>query len=342
MKKRLALILAAMMTLSLSACGGGSGKGSSGEGGDSADGNETYTLKMHMSVAATDPVYKSAEKFTEIVSEKTNGNVTFELYPSSSLGVTQDCLEGLGMRACDIVYDSMSNLSTWTELANIEALPYMYSDVDHFRNVWEGEVGETIRSDVGAAAGVKIMGSGLQGVRIVTSNKPVKSVDDVKGLKIRVPTIDVYLKTWNWLGASTTPLAGSEIFTAMQQGSVDAQENAYPTCVGLSLQECTKYITETNHVYSMTTFIMDQNFFDSLPAEYQTALEEAAMEAGKLCTDLIIADAENAKQVFVDAGCEIYEVDVTEWQAAMDGFLEETFPNLIPYYEMILAANTEA
>ena len=157
---------------------------------------------MHMSVAATDPVYKSAEKFTEIVSEKTNGNVTFELYPSSSLGVTQDCLEGLGMRACDIVYDSMSNLSTWTELANIEALPYMYSDVDHFRNVWEGEVGETIRSDVGAAAGVKIMGSGLQGVRIVTSNKPVKSVDDVKGLKIRVPTIDVYLKTWNWLGAS--------------------------------------------------------------------------------------------------------------------------------------------
>lgn len=134
MKKRLALILAAVMALSLSACGGGSGSGSSG-GGDSADGNETYTLKMHMSVAATDPVYKSAEKFAELVTEKTDGNVTFELYPSSSLGVTQDCLEGLSMRACDIVYDSMSNMSTWTELANIEALPYMYSGVDHFRNV---------------------------------------------------------------------------------------------------------------------------------------------------------------------------------------------------------------
>ena len=340
MKKFFAFLMAAMMVVSMTACGGGD----SGEsGGDTATaGEDTYVLKMHMSVGSTDPVYKSAEKFAELVTEKTGGNVTFELYPSSSLGVTQDCLEGLSLRACDIVYDSMSNLSTWTELANIEALPYMYNDVDHFRAVWEGDVGQQILEDVGASCGLKIMGCGLQGVRVVTSNKPVTSVEDVQGLKIRVPTIDVYLKTWEWLGAATTPLAGSEIFTAMQQNTVDAQENAYPTCVGLSLQECSKYVTETNHVYSMTTFVMDQAFFDSMPAEYQTAIEEAAMEAGKLCTDLIVADTESAKQKFVDAGCEIYEVDLAEWQAAMDGFLEETYPDLVPYYDMILAAAPEA
>lgn len=337
MKKYLAFLLAAVMTVGLTACGGDGAADKS-----SADGEDTYTLKMHMSVGSNDPVYASAEKFAELVTEKTNGNVKFELYPSSSLGVTQDCLEGLSMRACDVVYDSMSNLSTWTELANIEALPYMYNDVDHFRTVWEGEVGEKIREDVGNDAGLKIMGCGLQGVRVMTSNKPVTKVEDVNGLKIRVPTIDVYLKTWDWLGAATTPLAGSEIFTAMQQGSVDAQENAYPTCVGLSLQECSKYVTETNHVYSMTTFVMDQAFFDSMPAEYQAAIEEAAMEAGKLCTDLIVENADVAKQAFVDQGCKIYEVDIAEWQAAMDGFLEANFPNLVEYYDMILAAAPEA
>lgn len=337
MKKYFAMFVATIMTLSLCACGGGGG----GEE-TAASGDETYTLKMHMSVGSTDPVYASAEKFAELVGEKTNGNVTFELYPSSSLGVTQDCLEGLSMRACDVVYDSMSNMSTWTELANIEALPYMYNDVDHFRAVWEGEVGEKIRNDVGESAGLKVMGCGLQGVRVMTSNKPVTKVEDVQGLKIRVPTIDVYLKTWEWLGAATTPLAGSEIFTALQQGTVDAQENAYPTCVGLSLQECSKYVTETNHVYSMTTFVMDKAFFESMPAEYQTAIEEAALEAGKLCTDLIVANAEDAKQTFVDAGCEIYEVDLTEWQVAMEGFLEANYPNLVEYYDMILAAAPEA
>ncbi len=336
MKKFFALLLALVMVLALVACGS---EPATPAVDDDTGSEETYVLKMHMTYGPTDPAYKSAEKFAELVTEKTNGNVTFELYPSSSLGVTQDCLEGLSMRACDIVYDSMASLCTWTEKANIEACPYMYSGVDHFRAVWEGETGEKIRQEVGEDAGLKVMGCGLQGIRVTTSNVPIRSVDDVKGLKIRVPTIDIYLKTWDWLGASTTPLAGSEIFTAMQQGTVDAQENAYPTCVGLSLQECSKYVTETNHCYSMTVFTMDQAFFDSLPTAYQAALEEAAIEAGKLCTDLIVANAEEAKQKFIDNGCEIIEVDVSEWQAAMDGFLEKNYPDLVEYYNMIQDAD---
>lgn len=336
MKKYLALLMAAVMTFGLAACGG------SGAENSAANGEETYTLKMHMSVATTEPLYKSAEKFAELVTEKTNGNVKLELYPSSSLGVTADCLEGLSLRACDIVYDSMSNLSTWTELANVEAIPYMYNDVDHFRTVWEGEVGEQIRNDVGEAAGVKVMGNALMGVRVVTTNKPVTKVEDVQGLKIRVPTIDMYLKTWEWLGASPTPLAGSEIFTAIQQGTVDAQENGYPSSAGISLHETVDYVVETNHVYSLATMVMDKNFFESMPVEYQTAIEEAAAEAGKLCTDEVIEAAETAKQTFVDAGCEITEVDLGEWQAAMDGFLEENYPNLVKYYDMIVAAAPKA
>ena len=335
MKKLLSLIMAlSMIAALLVGCGT---KNADVPQGD--DTEQTYTLKVHLSAPQSDPMYKACEEFKRIIEEKTNGNVTLELYPSSSLGVTQDCLEGLSMRACDVVFESLSNLSTWTELANIEAVPYMYSGVEHFNAVWKGDVGKKIFDDVGAATGLKIMGSGLQGVRVVTSTVPVQSVEDVKGLKLRVPTIDVYLKTWQWLGAAATPLPGSEIFTSLQQKTVEGQENPYTNSANMSLQEVCSYVTETNHVYSMTTFIMDQKFFSSLPADYQAAIEEAAAAAGDVCTELYLESAEQAKQVFVDAGATIYEVDLKEWQDAMDGFVEENYPNLMEYYNMILEAD---
>lgn len=335
MKKLLSLIMAlSMIAALLVGCGT---KNADVPQGD--DTEQTYTLKVHLSAPQSDPMYKACEEFKRIIEEKTNGNVTLELYPSSSLGVTQDCLEGLSMRACDVVFESLSNLSTWTELANIEAVPYMYSGVEHFNAVWKGDVGKKIFDDVGAATGLKIMGSGLQGVRVVTSTVPVQSVEDVKGLKLRVPTIDVYLKTWQWLGAAATPLPGSEIFTSLQQKTVQGQENPYTNSASMSLQEVCSYVTETNHVYSMTTFIMDQKFFSSLPADYQAAIEEAAATAGDVCTELYLESAEKAKQVFVDAGATIYEVDLKEWQDAMDGFVEENYPNLTEYYNMILEAD---
>lgn len=335
MKKLLSLIMAmSMIAALLVGCGT---KNADVQQGDDAE--QTYTLKVHLSAPQSDPMYKACEEFKRIIEEKTNGNVTLELYPSSSLGVTQDCLEGLSMRACDVVFESLSNLSTWTELANIEAVPYMYSGVEHFNAVWKGDVGKKIFDDVGAATGLKMMGSGLQGVRVVTSTVPVQNVADVKGLKLRVPTIDVYLKTWQWLGAAATPLPGSEIFTSLQQKTVQGQENPYTNSVSMSLQEICSYVTETNHVYSMTTFIMDQKFFSSLPTDYQAAIEEAAATAGDVCTELYLESAEKAKQVFVDAGATIYEVDLKEWQDAMDGFVEENYPNLTEYYNMILEAD---
>ena len=337
-RKTTALFLALSLAVGLLA-GCSSGSGDAGDAGDTGSGGETYTLKMHMSTGTTDPVYDAGVRFAELVSEGTGGNVTVELYPSSSLGNTADCLEGLSIGACDIVFDPLANLATLSELANIDAAPYMYSGYDHFRAVWEGEVGETIRQAISDETGMVVMGGGLQGVRIMTTTKPVRTVDDVAGLKLRVPTIPIYLDTWEWLGASSTPLAGSEIFTAIQQGTVEGQENPYPASAAISMYECCDYVTETNHVYGVNTFVMDGSFFSSLPAEYQEAIRSAADEASRYCTDAIIEQTEEKKQLFVDAGCEIIQVDLAEWQAALDGFLEEKYPDLLPYAEMIAEAD---
>lgn len=335
-KKIMALLLCAAMCVSLlTACG--SDSGSSGE-----EAGDTYTMKMHLSIGETDPVYKSAEVFAQTVSEKTNGAITVELYPSSSLGNTADCLEGLSLGICNIVYESIGNLASLSPLANIEAAPYLYSGVDHWRAVWEGEVGQDIMNQMGEDCGMVILGAGLQGIRVVCSNKKIESPADAAGFKLRVPTIPIYLDTWEWLGATPTPLGGSEVFTAIQQGTVNGAENGLTNVASLSWDECCDYIIETNHVYNTDSFIMDKAYFESLPAEYQTIIQEAAVEAGKYCTDLVLQATEEIRPEVEAAGCEFIQTDVSAWQEALDGFLEEKYPDLVPYADAIKAADPAA
>lgn len=344
-KKILSMLLCAAMSVSLlAACGDSSSAGSSSSAGASGSGSssasgETYTLKMHLSIGETDPVYKSAELFAKTVSDKTNGAVTVELYPSSSLGNTADCLEGLSLGICNIVYDSIGNLASMSSLANIEAAPYLYSGIDHWKAVWEGKVGQDILGKIGDDSGMVIMGAGLQGIRVMCSNKRIETPADVKGLKLRVPTIPIYLDTWQWLGASPTPLGGSEVFTAIQQGTVNGAENGLTNIASLSWDECCKYIIETDHVYNTDSFVMDKTYFESLPEEYQTVIKDAAVEAGKNCTDEVLKATEEVRTEVKNAGCEFVETDVSLWQKALGGFLEAKYPDLVPYANDIKAAD---
>lgn len=345
-KKVVSIVLCAIMGLSLLAGCGSSGSTAAtaattaaAASGTAAASDKAYTMKMHLSIGETDPVYKSAELFAKTVNEKTNGNITVELYPSSSLGNTADCLEGLSMGIVNIVYEADANLASISPLANIDAAPYMYSSVDHWRAVWEGEVGQKILKDMGDESNMEIMGAALQGIRVMCTNKKVESPADVKGLKLRTPTIPMYLDTWAWLGASPTPLGGSEVFTAIQQGTVDGAENGLTNIVSLSWHEATDYIIETEHVYTTDSFIMDKDYFAALPAEYQTIIRDAAVEAGKSCTDSILSATEEKRKICVDAGLEFVDTDVTLWQQALDGFLEAKYPGLVEYANAIKAAD---
>lgn len=339
MKKKIlaALLCAAMSASLLAGCGGNSGSGN-GSGSAAASG-QSYTMKMHLSLGETDPVYKSAEVFAKTVNEKTGGAITVELYPSSSLGNTADCLEGLSLGICNIVYESIGNLASMSSLANVEAAPYLYSGVDHWKAVWEGEIGQDILTKLGEDCGMTLMGAGLQGVRVMCSNKRIETPADVAGFKLRVPTIPIYLDTWQWLGATPTPLGGSEVFTAIQQGTVNGAENGLTNIASLSWDESCDYIIETNHVYNTVSFIMDKNYFTSLPAEYQTIIQEASVEAGKYCTDLVMDATESVRPEVEAAGCEFINTDVSLWQQALDGFLEAKYPDLVPYADAIKAAD---
>ena len=109
----------------------------------------------------------------------------------------------------------------------------------------------------------------------------METIDDFKGFKLRVPNLEVYLKTWQWLNTSPTPLAMNEVYTALQQNTVEGQENPFADSLNYSFDEVCKYWIKTNHVYSCNLFMMDRTYFNSLPEEIQNAVIEAAEYAGQ-------------------------------------------------------------
>ena len=351
-RKLIALIAAAAMALSMCACSGSSsgssssgsstsGSASSGSGsssGSAAQAPETsYVLKLHTSSSETDSIGLSALKFKELVEERTKGQVTIEYYPSGTLGKTPDCIEGLKLRVCDIVFDGISNLAALDELANLDGVPYMYRDLDQYYAVFDGEVGQEYLKTLGENTDKVLLGYMCSGIRQLTSTYPIRTPADLKGLKMRVPAVAIYSDSWSWLGASPMPIAASDIYTSLNQNIIDGQENPYPTCVALSVHEVCKYVTETNHVFTTLSFMMDREFYESMPDDIRQILLESVQEAGKYGTEYAFQVSEEKKQVMIDSGCEIIEVDVADWQAALDGFLDSKYPYLKDWAERIMA-----
>ena len=277
--------------------------------------------------------------FADKVAELTDGRVKVTLYGGAALGTTTEVLEGMSAKVADACVESVGTLAPFTELANIDAMPYMYTGgYEHFAKVWSSDLGHSILQDVGDAANFKLMGACYRGARVVTATKKMVTLDDFKGFKLRAPNLDMYVKTWQWLGAAPTPLAMGEVYPALQQGTVEGQENSILDSSNYSIQEVCKYWILTNHVYSANTVIMDKTYFESLPADIQAAVQEASEYAAEQASQEVLAN-EGAKRAELekDFGVEFVDVDNAAFGAAFDGFAEQNFPALADWANAIRA-----
>ena len=166
---------------------------------------------------------------------------------------------------------------------------------------------------------------------------------DFAGFKLRAPGIDMYVKTWEWLGASPTPLAITETYTAIQQGTVEGQENPISECWNYGFYDVNPYWIKSNHVYSQDCFFMDKTFFDGLPADIQELAAKAADEASSWRNEQMVEFEAEVEQKALDAGVTIVDVDVQEFIDAFDGFMQSEFPDLVDWADQIAAmADTAA
>ena len=344
-KKVLATLMASIMLMGLMAgCGAKeqAAAPSTGAAGSAAAATApTYEWKMALNSTAGDNPYDTGALFAEKVGELTNGQVKVTLYGGASLGSTAEVLEGMSVGVADVMVESVGTLATFTPLANVEAMPYMFNSYEHFMEVWYSDLGEEIKTAVGDAAGFKLMGAAYRGPRIVTATKEMKTVEDFKGFKLRAPNLEMYIKTWQWMDAAPTPLAMNEVYTALQQKTVEGQENPMVDSLNYAFDEVCDYWIKTNHVYGCNVVIMDKTYFEGLPADIQEAVIEAAEYAGKEISQAQAEKDAAAEQELKDMGKTVIEVDNAAFAEHFKDFAATNYPDFADWVARIAEMNPD-
>jgi tripartite ATP-independent transporter DctP family solute receptor len=274
-----------------------------------------------------DPRDLASLKLAELVEQKTNGAAKIEVFSGGTLGDWRVTIEGLKPGIVNIVIESVGTIEPYTKFAAVDPYPYLYRDIDHFKKVWYSDTGATLLDMIGTDGGFKLLGAQYRGARYVTSKKKFTNLEELKGLKIRAPQLKMYLTTWELMGAAPTPMAATEIYTGLQQGTVDAQENPLDFNYSNAFYEVCPFLVETRHVFSNDVFIFDLAYFNGLPKEIQDALIEAANEVGAWRTNYSIEQEAEYVKKFQENGVEVVPIDTTPLRESVKGIIE-SFPDL--------------
>ena len=274
------------------------------------------TLKLGH-VAASDPKdnwQAGALKFAELVDQKTGGAVKVQVFPSSQLGNDRDMAEGMRLGSVDFSLNA-GVLSNFEPRMGLLEIPYIFRDVDHMRKALNGPVGEELASAL-QKSGIRVLGWWERGPRQLTSNKPVKGIADLKGMKVRVPEIPVSVDAWRAFGANPTPMAFGEVYSGLQQKVIDGQENPLAIISGSKLNEVQKYLVKTNHVYGYVALAMSEKTFQKLSPEHRNAIRDAAKEATAFENKLVWDNEQQLQKDLQAKGMQFVDVNTAEFEAA--------------------------
>lgn len=304
MKKRLtALVLVLVMALSLCACGGNKTDDNQTTGSSDYTG-PSYTLTLGHVIADGTPTDEGADHFAQLVSEASGGKIKIEVYPNSALGDNRAMIESVQQGTLDMVLPAVANLAAFTTATKLFDLPFLFKNDAHAEAVLDGEVGTKILTDL-ESSGLVGLAWWLQGWReLTTDNIEFHKAGDLNGCKMRVQDNEVHIMTWQLLGASPTTLAYSELFTALQQGTINAQENPISNIKLSGFSEVQKYLIKTDHIYDPIPVVMSKKTWDKLDPAAQEIIKKAAKES---------ADWER------DYAAEYDEKTLKEWEPDSNG-----------------------
>lgn len=303
--KKLILTLSLIMIVGLlTACGNSGSDGEdNGEENENnvASGDEVVIKLAH--VTKEDTSYAiGVEKFAELVEEKTNGEVVVDIFPNGQLGNNTELLEQLQQGTVGAMIPSIATLSGFTNKTLLLDLPYLFDSNESAEHVLDGEVGTELLESVEKD---DIIGIGWfdQGWRhLFTTDKAVHKPEDMEGLKFRILETPVHVDFMEAFGASGTPVAFTEVFTALEQGVVDGAENPYINIVLNGYDEVAPYITETKHIYDALPMLISKVVWEELEEEQQEQVRAAAEEASDFERDLVQENEDVIKQEILDEG----------------------------------------
>ena len=252
--------------------------------------------------------YKAFEYFKEILEKRSDGRIMVELYPSEQLAKEIEAIRLIQAEVIDITTTG-STLTNWFEVATFCELPYLMKDSTDMNLYINGRIGKLMETEMIEKAGVRALCHFERGPRHLTSNRPIRHPDDLKGMILRVPNVPSFVATWSALGAKPTPMAFSEVFTSLQQGTIEGQENPFAMINNGGFAEVQKYVNLTGHVVSWVYAIIGEKQFQKLPPDLQKMVVQAGKEMQKYEHDLFLENEKHVKQELMDKGMELIEVD---------------------------------
>jgi tripartite ATP-independent transporter DctP family solute receptor len=226
-------------------------------------------------------------RYAQLVRERSRGRINITVHHSRQLGDERQVVEGLQLGTIHLTVTSTGPLGGFVPAINVLDLPFLFRDGAHAHAVLDGEIGQGLLrkfTDVGIT-GLAFWENGFR--HMTSAKKPIRAPEDLKNLKVRVMENKVHQAAFRQLGADATPMAWGEVFTSLQQGLLDAQENPIPIIATFKLHEVQKYLSLTGHVYSPAPLLLSRKVWDRLPPELQKVMRDTAMEVARVERSLV-------------------------------------------------------
>lgn len=295
---------------------------------DSSDKKQTKKLIFSLDLPPSHNWCKATRRFGELVKEKTNSSIEIEVFDSAALGTQRDALEGMLVGTINGTV-SLEPLSYWVKDIGMFGIPYLFRDEQHLRKFFEGDLGQELHQKL-VDAGFRPITYFVRAPRQITSNVPIHSVKDLKGIKIRVPETPTGPAAFEVMGATAVTMPFSEVYSALQQNIVDAQENPLNLIVANKFYEVQNYVTITNHQYQAAYLLLDEKTYQNLTDIEKAAINEAAKETQVYESELLKADLEKSIKTLEENGVVIISPDIKEFAKTVEKAYQE--------YDMLMQA----
>lgn len=294
-----------------------------GNGGKKEEAEQNVAMKIGFQATTSSNEYKAAELLAEKIKEYSNGTVTLEIFAGGQLGDDRAMIDQVAAGALDMVFAETGRLGLWEPELEIFGYPFAFDDFDHMtRTLTETEYGKSVNEKL-ANKGWIVLADAYNGTRETTSNKAIESIDDMKGMKLRVPNADANLAFANYSGAAATPMAFSEVYLALKTNAVDGQENPLSTIDAQKFYEVQDYCALTDHIINDNNYIISKVVFDKLSESQQEAVTKAAKEAAEFHTKTFQDDEAALLEKFEAEGMTITRPDKTAFREACSPMYDE-------------------
>lgn len=296
--------------------------------GDSSD-DDAVQLELGNVLAESHPWNSCGTEAMLTELEEADAGLSLEVYPAGQTQAdTLEQLDALQSGTLDLTFAGPAQLATRVESLDVFDAAYLFRDVDHLLNVMNGEIGEELYAKLAAESGLHVLSAGYYGTRHVTANKPITEPNDLNGLKMRVIDSPLWIDNAKAIGAEPTPVAFDELYLALQQGVVDAEENPLPTISSEMFYEVQDYISLTAHNIGAEIIVASEAALDKLSEDQRAVLNEAAIHGAKAATECVLSEEEELLEEWSAPSSPIEVIRDVDLEA----FTEAASDYLLPKY----------